>query len=176
VSFSGNEHYISGMRFANGESKCGSTVRFGSPLGSRTLQSDNRVVDDGQRIFTARIVGGEYDKITALSCRSAHQRTLAAITVAATAEHGDHAGAGWLYEFAGQGGQVPQCVIGVSVIDNYGEWLATVHALKATGNAGEVSHSFDNGLCLAAERMRSGTGSKDVIYVYSPNQWRTQVR
>ena len=43
-----------------------------------------------QRIFAARIIGGQHHEIAASSRSLAHQRTLGAIAIAAAAENRDH--------------------------------------------------------------------------------------
>src|SRR5947199_15146 len=91
-------------------------------------------MDDLQWVLAAGIIGSKYHEVAALPCRSAHQRTLGAVTVAAAAKHGNHvtvsASAGG--ELAGNRGQIAQRVISVGVIHYDGKWLAAIYALKAS--------------------------------------------
>ena len=88
VSLAGEQHDVSGARFADGQRNRFAAVDFDGVFHAGLLQTHQRVVDDGARIFAARIVGSEHDEIAASSRGLAHQRTLGAIAIAAATEHG----------------------------------------------------------------------------------------
>ena len=85
-----------------------------------------------QRIFAARIVGGQHDEIAAASGRLAHQRTLGAVAIAAATEHCDDSGgrSAARDELAGQGGEIAQRIVGMSIVHDHGERLAAIDALE----------------------------------------------
>ena len=138
------------------------------------LQSGQRVVDDRHRVLAARIVGGEDDEIAAAPGGFAHQRALGAIAIAAAAEDGDHLAAAAGNEFAGKRGEIAQRVVGVGVIHHHGEGLAGVHALEASGHAGQPLNPAGNGFRRAVARERRSGRGEDVVDVDAPDERRPE--
>src|ERR1700739_758077 len=82
---------VSRARFADREGDRFAAIGFNAVLHAGLLQTAQSIVDDPPRIFTARIIGGEHNKIASSSGCLAHQRTLGAVPIAAASEHGDYA-------------------------------------------------------------------------------------
>ena len=80
-----------GLRFANRQRDRLAPVGFQRIARAAALQAGQRVVHDVEGILAARIVAGQDHEIAAVHRRLAHQRTLAAIAVAAAAEDRDDA-------------------------------------------------------------------------------------
>jgi hypothetical protein len=59
-------------------------------LRAGSLQADESVVNNRQRIFAPGIVRSKHHKIAAAPGGFAHQRTLGAIAISAAAEQGEH--------------------------------------------------------------------------------------
>ena len=76
---------------------------------------------DRERVFAARIVGGEDRVVGELAGGAAHERALAAIAVAAAAEHDDQASLG---QAAHRLQRRAQRAVGVRVVDHHREALA----------------------------------------------------
>src|SRR5581483_3692258 len=91
--------------------------------------------DDGQRIFAAWIVGGQYHEIAAPARGIAHQWALGPIAITTASEHCNHAPflSGLCNKLAGQRSQIPQGVIRMRIIDHDRVRLSAVHALEAPG-------------------------------------------
>src|SRR5258708_37907494 len=102
------------------------------------LHGDDGVVDDREWSFTAGIGRSQHDEIAAAASGFAHQGALGTITIAAAAEDRNHfCGVGAAgNEFAGQSGEVAECVVGVGVVDDEGGGRAAIDALE---------HSWDMG-------------------------------
>ena len=90
VSFAGQKHQITLPRLSDGQFDGVMTIWLDDDRGRSVAQPGEHLVDDRQRVFSPRIIRGEDHHITARASRAAHQRTFAAITIAAAAEHGDH--------------------------------------------------------------------------------------
>src|SRR5215469_8695867 len=73
VPLAGNQHNVSCLGLGNGNRDCGSPVGLDGVLGSCPLEANQRIVDDGARIFAARIIGSKDNEITAPSRRLAHE-------------------------------------------------------------------------------------------------------
>src|SRR6516225_10637368 len=133
MSFAGDENDVTGTSFRDCERNGFVAIRFDFVFCARALQADHRVVDDGERIFAARIVGGQYGEIAAASGSFTHERALGPIAVSTAAEERKYSASTRLHEFAREGGQVAERVVGVGVIHDHGERLAAIDALKAPG-------------------------------------------
>ena len=138
------------MAIAMAARRSGSTVYFAPAR----CKPDHGIIDDGQRIFTARIVGSQHHEIAAPARGFAHQRTLGAIAVAAASENRNYSAlaSGLLHKFARQRGQVAQRIVGVGIVHNHGERLTAIHALKSPRHAAQVHNSFANRLRRATAR------------------------
>src|SRR5262249_1011182 len=103
---------------------------------SGLLQSDQRIINDSPRIFTARIVRRKHDKVTSASRCFSHHRTFRPVAISSATKDGKYAplcsSAG--NELTRQSGQIAQRIISVGIVDNHGEWLATIHTLKSARN------------------------------------------
>ena len=139
MAFAGQQDDVSGTRFADGERDGFAPVGFDSILGASFLQADQGIVNDGAGIFTPRIIRGEHDEITATPGGLAHQGTLGAIAIAAATEqrNDSRSGAGARNKFTSERGQIAECIVGVGVIHDYSEGLATVDALKSAWDMGQ---------------------------------------
>src|SRR5207248_11758247 len=91
------------------------------------VQARQRLRDDLHWIFAARIVRGEDDIITTRAGGRAHQRTLALIAIATATEESNHAA--WLLlrrdEFSSDGGEIAERIVGVGIVHDHSEGLAT---------------------------------------------------
>src|SRR5215472_7429776 len=67
-----DQHDVSLAGFAKRNMNRLPPVRFGLESCSRTLQSHQRIIDDGQRIFTPRIIGSYHHEVAALPRSLAH--------------------------------------------------------------------------------------------------------
>ena len=90
VSFAGQKYQVARPRFRDGQFDRAMAIWFDHDPGRSAAEAREHLLDDRQRVFSARIVRGQHHHIAALAGRLAHQRTLGAITIAAAAEHGDH--------------------------------------------------------------------------------------
>src|SRR4051812_13729329 len=85
VAFTGEDYNISGRGVFYGFSDGSLTVGLRRVRRIVAPQADHCVVHDGERIFAARIIGGENHVVAEFSRRHSHQRPLGAIAIAATA-------------------------------------------------------------------------------------------
>src|SRR5271165_745115 len=101
-------------------------VRLQRVAGAGALQPWQRVVHDGDGVFTARVVAGQNYEVAASSCGFAHQRPLGAIAIAATSEDGDHASrpTPLIEEIVGHCREVADSVVGVGIVYDHSERLA----------------------------------------------------
>jgi hypothetical protein len=141
MSLAGQQHDVS--RGACWQSKRDGLAAVGlhatNILRRTSVTQPRRIVHDGQRIFRARVVGGEHTKSLPFAGGLAHQRALGAIAIASAAEQRDDfappaAGAA-RNKIASQRGEVAERIVGVRVVHNHRERLAAIDALKAPGNA-----------------------------------------
>ena len=117
-------------------SRSGSTSTFAEVRCKPTM----RVVDDlAADLRCADCRSSEHDDVAHAARGLAHQRTLAAIAVAAAAEQRDDAAGGM--QLARRGQQVAQRVVGVRVIHDHQERLAQVDALEAAGHGAEFANA-----------------------------------
>ena len=151
--------------------RSGSTVYFTPVFCSPTSAS----LMMAQRIFAARIVGGEHDEIAAPPGGLAHQRTLGAVAVAAATEHSDDSPRTSVArdELARQSSEIAQRVVGVSVVDDDGEGLAAIDALKSSGDMGQ-STRFPSTIAsrIAAARITGGRCSENVVDIHAADERR----
>ena len=174
VALSSNEDDVSGLSFADGQSDGGVAIGLHGVLRAGALQANHRVIDDSQRVFTARVVGGEDHKIAASSCGFAHQGTLSPVTIAAAAEERDNAAflSGLRDELSRERGEISQGVVGVRIVHHYGKRLAAINPLKAAGNTSEGSDSFGDRLRVAISGVGRSDRGEDVIDIDFPDQGR----
>src|SRR5205823_13581172 len=159
-------------RLSNGQPYCGCAIRLSLVGRARALQSDNGIVDDGKRVFAARVVGREHNKVATPSRCFAHQRTLGSVAIAAAPKDRDHAAAVWFGKFASEYCEISQGVVSVSVINRNREWLSTIHPLEAPGDASKGAHACGDIFALTTSGMSRGRSSKNVVGVYAANQRR----
>ena len=98
-----------------------------------------------------------------------HDRTLAAIAIAAAAEHAEHAAGA---EPAGCNQHVLEGLRRVRVIDQDREWLPLVDQLEPSGDALEVFDPGGDRARLDAEQPTGGRGSENVLDVEAAPQAR----
>ena len=134
------------------------------------MHADDRVVNDQQRIFAARIVRSQHDDVARASGRLSHQRTLGAVPVAAATEQRDDAARG--IEFLRGGQQVAQRIIGVRVIHNHQKRLAQIDALEAARHGGKLRNSRGDDFARKVQRHARADGGENIVNVDSPHQMR----
>src|SRR5579872_1452716 len=83
VSFARDQDNIPGAGLVNRQCDGLMAVRLQRVARAGALQSGKRVVDDDERIFTAGIIAGQDHEVAAAAGGLAHQRTLAAVAIAA---------------------------------------------------------------------------------------------
>src|SRR4029077_7280856 len=120
------------------------------------------VIHDCKRIFAARIVRGQDYEIATPSGSFAHQRTLGPVAVAATAEHSDDSTllSCLLNEFSRQCSQISQRVVGMGIVDDYGERLLAIHPLETSRHADEFRRSSRDFFRLAVPSIRSSAAAR----------------
>ena len=116
VSLARKQHDVARSGLADRDSDGRPAVRFLHVFDTGTLQSDDSVIHDGERVFAARIIGSQDHEIAAPSGSFAHEGTLGAVAIATASEDGDHSRflAGALDELAGQSGEIAQGIVGVA--------------------------------------------------------------
>ena len=174
VAFAREQHDVAGARFRDRQRNRFAAVDFHAVFHAGPLQAHQRVIDDGPRIFAARIVGSEHDEIAASPRRLAHQRTLGAIAIAAATEHRQHSRrpAAARDELAGQRREIAQRVVGVGVVDDHRERLAAVDALKSSRDMRERLNAARNRSRFASARKACGRRGQDVVHIHPPDQRR----
>src|SRR5512146_1489268 len=165
VTFAGDEHDIAGLRLGERLRDRFATVRLENVRRAWTLQARESIIHDRERIFTPWIIRGEHGKITAIAGGFAHHGTLRAVAVAAEPKDGNNLPASLGNEFAGQRGEVPQRVVGVSVIHHNREWLAFIDAFEPAGNTLEGANPARDLLERAPASVGGGRGGKHVMNV-----------
>src|SRR5262245_22573370 len=80
-----NDH-IAFARLPKGPSDGRVTINLSSIRARRPLQPNQHVIHDSNRVFGARVVGGQEDMVCQLSSCLAHERTLCPVAVASAAE------------------------------------------------------------------------------------------
>ena len=131
--FARDQHNVSCFGFVDRPIDSAAAIRLQGVTRAATLQAGEHIIHDVQRILVSRIVAGKHHEVAATSRRFAHQRTLAAITVATAPENRDHPpGTPALDEkIPGHRGQVAQRVVGMRIVHDDGKRLAKVHTLEA---------------------------------------------
>src|ERR1700757_1090939 len=79
VSFTGNQNDVAGTCTVDGKPDGDATVRLCQVWSVRTLQADESVIHDSERILAAGIVGSKDDKVASLPGSFAHQGALSAV-------------------------------------------------------------------------------------------------
>ena len=167
MAFPGEQYDVAGRGVLNDERDGLAAIGLHCIFHTRFLQSNDGIVDDGERIFGARVIGGEHDEIASLAGGLAHQGTLSAIAIATAAEQGNDFSfqAGLRNKVAGQRGEVAERVVGVRVVDDNREGLAAIDALEPAGNAGKVEYSLRDrfgGTIAGIPGSRSGENVIDI--------------
>src|ERR1700681_5115263 len=103
MSAARDQHNVSWIRCGGRQRDGGFAIRLGAVSRPRALQPHDSVINDGKRIFAARIVRGQDYEIAAPSGSLAHQGALGPVPIAATAKNGDYLAllSRLLYEFPG---------------------------------------------------------------------------
>src|SRR6185503_8565895 len=135
-------------------------------------EAGQRIVNNLQRLFTARIVRSKDNEVASLACRFSHQRTLSPITITTTAENRDHpaqskSSAG---KIAGNGSEVAQSIVGMSIVHHYGERLAAIHFFESPWDLLEMVNGFRDLLERTSAGKSRGSRSQNVIDVDPPDQ------
>ncbi len=115
--------------------------------------------DDRLRVLRARVVRRDDHDVGQLARRGAHQRSLAAVAVAAGAEDADHAP---VAERARRAQHVGQRVRRVGVVDDEREVLALVDRLEAARHARRRAQAGGDRVVADAERARRGDRAQRV--------------
>src|SRR5215469_6371202 len=172
VSFAGNQHNVSRLGLANCNCDGGLPVGLDCVLGSCPFQASQGIVDDGARIFAARIVGSKDNEITAVSRGLAHQGTLGAVAISTAAEQSDNPSCqpGLRDEFPGYGRQITEGVIGVGIIHNHRKRLAAINTLETPGNAVEVRDSLRDRLALRTTSISRCGCRQYVVEINFPDE------
>src|SRR5262249_50052964 len=87
VAFAGEQHDITAMCAGDRQIDCAPAIRF--YLVATAAHAGDDVVDDGARIFAARIVAGDDHAFCQARGNAAHQRTFATVAFAAATEYAD---------------------------------------------------------------------------------------
>src|SRR5579884_3159277 len=90
MTLTSKQHNIPRSGFPDGQADCRPSVGLSLVFRAGALQTHKCVVDNGERVLAARVVGGEDYEITTSSSRFPHQRALCAIPVSAAAENGNN--------------------------------------------------------------------------------------
>ena len=122
------------MRLGNRQFDRVTTVWFDDHVRRGPTQAGKHLVDNRHGILAPRIIRSKDNDVAACARRLAHQRTLGAITIAATAEHGNDPAASLADKRARHGDDISQGVIGVGVVHHYGKILAAIYGLKTAGD------------------------------------------
>lgn len=205
VALASEKDDVSGRSLTDGERDGFAAVRFNNVLRAGLLeagffetgslqtgflQPNDGIIDDGEWIFGARIVGGEHNEIAALASSIAHQRAFGAIAISTAAEErndpsllawartGGAARASiWTFirtmrdEISSECGEVAERVIGVRVVNHHREGLSAIDLLKTAGNVGESSDSFNDRFGGAVARIGRRGGGEHIVDIHSADQW-----
>ena len=84
VTLARDQHHVIGGRFSDGDTD--GLGAIDDAFGNRPRSCCN-LVQDFHRVFSARVITGNDDTIGLLACQLTHDRALAGVAIAATAEH-----------------------------------------------------------------------------------------
>ena len=75
-------------------------------------------------------------------------------------------------ELARQRRQIAQRIVGVGIVDDHGEGLAAIDALKSSRHMRERLDAAGNRLRLAAARVAGGRRGQNVVHIHAPDERR----
>ncbi len=132
VSLAGDDHHIARPGERQRERDRGTAVGFDEDVVA-TLPGHalDDLGDDRLRVFAARIVGGRYRQVGEVGGDRAHERPLAAVAVAAAAEHAQQPAGGHRPHGAQDARQRIGCV---RVVDEHGERLPAADGFEPAGH------------------------------------------
>src|SRR5439155_10995400 len=176
VALASYHHYVPRTGFMNRESYGRFAIRLRLIFRSRALQSDHGIVDNCERIFAARVIGGQHHEITAPAGGLAHYWALGAIAIAAAAKHSDHPTflASTLDKLATESREIAECIVGMGIIHDDGKRLLAIDSLKAAGDASQRFHATYDRLLGTVAGISSTSRSQDVVHVHLSNKRREQ--
>src|SRR5439155_2610227 len=168
VALASDHHYVPRTGFMNRESYGRFAIRLRLIFRSRALQSDHGIVDNCERIFAARVIGGQHHEITAPAGGLAHYWALGAIAIAAAAKHSDHPTflASTLDKLATESREIAECIIGMRIVHDDRKRLFAIDSLKAAGDASQRFDAACDSLLIAITRISRGRRSQDVVHVH----------
>ena len=130
------------------------------------------VLDDRERLLGARVVRGHDRDVRELGGDLSHERSLAAVAVAACAEDDDDAAGP---EAAGGAQHRRERVRGVRVVDDHRERLPFVDRLEPSGNAVHARDPLRDRVLVQVEEQPSRNRSENVLDVEGTAQARLDV-
>ena len=155
VSFAGQEHQVTRPRFGNGQGDGAVAIGLDEDFGWGLLEPRQHLFDDGQRVFSPRIIRSKYNHVAAFSSRLPHERALGTITIATAAEHGDDPAASAAHKRTRCGDDIAQGIVGVGVVDHDGKILPAIDGLESAWHIVQERCALRD----LVERQAAGDGS-----------------
>ena len=90
MALAGNQYHVAGHGLNQGQPDGFFSLRLNFIARAGLSEAGQRIVNNLQRLFTARIVRSKDNEIASLACRLSHQRGLGSITITAAAKHRNH--------------------------------------------------------------------------------------
>src|SRR5439155_13539949 len=168
VALASDHHYVPRTGFMNRESYGRFAIRLRLIFRSRALQANHGIVNNCERIFAARVIGGQHNEIAAPTGGLAHYGTFGTIPVASAAKHGDYLAylASTPDKLATEGREIAKCIVGMGIVHDDRKRLFAIDSLKAAGDASQRFDAACDSLLIAITRISRGRRSQDVVHVH----------